>query len=127
MWIAKLLAGKDTIREVRASLTVSGIILLLIIFVGLMVMLYIQNVVRKKHEITEREKIRAVEASLAKSQFLFNMSHDIRTPMNAIIGYTNLARKEPSLEKVHEYLGKIDSSGKHLLTKRCDRAGIRSR
>lgn len=110
MWIAKLLAGKDTIREVRASLTVSGIILLLIIFVGLMVMLYIQNVVRKKHEITEREKIRAVEASLAKSQFLFNMSHDIRTPMNAIIGYTNLARKEPSLEKVHEYLGKIDSS-----------------
>ena len=116
MWIAKLLAGKDTIREVRASLTVSGIILLLIIFVGLMVMLYIQNVVRKKHEITEREKIRAVEASLAKSQFLFNMSHDIRTPMNAIIGYTNLARKEPSLEKVHEYLGKIDSSGKHLLT-----------
>ena len=114
MWIAKLLAGKDTIREVRASLTVSGIILLLIIFVGLMVMLYIQNVVRKKHEITEREKIRAVEASLAKSQFLFNMSHDIRTPMNAIIGYTNLARKEPSLEKVHEYLGKIDSSGKFL-------------
>ena len=116
MWIAKLLAGKDTIRECRACLTGSGIILLLIIFVGLMVMLYIQNVVRKKHEITEREKIRAVEASLAKSQFLFNMSHDIRTPMNAIIGYTNLARKEPSLEKVHEYLGKIDSSGKHLLT-----------
>ena len=116
MWIAKLLAGRSTIQEVRASLTVSGIILLLIIFVGLMVMLYIQNVVRKKHEITERGKIRAVEASLAKSQFLFNMSHDIRTPMNAIIGYTNLARKEPSLEKVHEYLGKIDSSGKHLLT-----------
>ena len=32
-----------------------------------------------------------MESSLAKSQFLFNMSHDIRTPMNAIIGYTNLA------------------------------------
>jgi signal transduction histidine kinase len=42
----------------------------------------------------EREKIHAVERNLAKSQFLFNMSHDIRTPMNAIIGYTNLALKE---------------------------------
>ena len=79
-------------------------------------MLYVQNYVRKKHEAAEREKIRAVEGSLAKSQFLFNMSHDIRTPMNAIIGYTSLALKEPSSPVLHEYLEKIDLSSQHLLT-----------
>ena len=115
MWLAKLLIAKDSIQEVHNSLTSGGIVLLLIIFVGMVVMLYIQNVVRKKHEAAEREKIRAVEGSLAKSQFLFNMSHDIRTPMNAIIGYTNLARNEESLETVREYLDKIESSSNHLL------------
>jgi CheY-like chemotaxis protein/nitrogen-specific signal transduction histidine kinase len=72
-------------------------------------------VVTKKHEASEREKIRAVESSLAKSQFLFNMSHDIRTPMNAIMGYTALAKKEDSPELIREYLDKIQFSGRHLL------------
>ena len=84
--------------------------------VGLAVMMYIQNLIRRKHEVIEREKIRAVEGSLAKSQFLFNMSHDIRTPMNAIIGYTTLARKEEDPAVLHDYLGKIDTSSHHLLT-----------
>ena len=116
MWLAKQLAGKDSLQAVHSSLAGSFTLLILIIFVGLVVMLYIQDVVRKKHEASEREKIRAVEGSLAKSQFLFNMSHDIRTPMNAIIGYTNLARKEKSTEVVQEYLDKIDLSGQHLLS-----------
>ncbi|MBR5642181.1 MAG: amino acid permease [Firmicutes bacterium] len=115
LWVAKQLYAKDGMEAVRTALVKDGIVLMLIIFVGLGVMLYIQNVVRKKHEATEREKIRAVEGSLAKSQFLFNMSHDIRTPMNAIIGYTNLAREEGSPEVVREYLDKIDTSSKHLL------------
>ncbi|MBQ6361207.1 MAG: amino acid permease [Lachnospiraceae bacterium] len=115
LWMAKRLAAGGSMEEVRNSLAYGGVILLIIIFVGLAVMLYVQNVVRKKHEAVEREKIHAVESSLAKSQFLFNMSHDIRTPMNAIIGYTNLARKENDLTKVHDYLDKIDSSGQHLL------------
>ena len=84
--------------------------------VGLAVMMYIQNLIRRKHEVIEREKIRAVEGSMAKSQFLFNMSHDIRTPMNAIIGYTTLARKEEDPAVLHDYLGKIDTSSQHLLT-----------
>ena len=70
---------------------------------------------RKKHEMGERDKIRAVESNLAKSQFLFNMSHDIRTPMNAIIGYTNLALEKQSSDAIHEYLTKIGSSSQHLL------------
>ncbi len=100
MWMGKLVYGKGSLAEARSSLILSIVVLLLIIFTGFIVMLYIQNVVRRKHEILEREKIRAVERSLAKSQFLFNMSHDIRTPMNAIIGYTNLARNERSPEAV---------------------------
>ena len=115
MWFIKRLAGAESLPDVRKLLSWDGIILLVIIFVGLAVMLYIQNIVRKQHEASEREKIHAVESNLAKSRFLFNMSHDIRTPMNAIIGYTNLAQKEEDIAKTHEYLGKIESSSQHLL------------
>ncbi len=116
MWLVKQIDGKETIDDVHSTIVVDGVILLLIIFVGLVIMLYVQNLVRKKHESSEREKIRAMESSLAKSRFLFNMSHDIRTPMNAIIGYTELALKEPSSEVLHDYLVKIDRSNQHLLT-----------
>ena len=115
MWLAKRLMADDTVQEMKTDLTAGGALLLIIIFVGLTVMLYVQNVVRKKHDAAEREKIRAVESSLAKSQFLFNMSHDIRTPMNAILGYTNLAMNETSVETIHTYLEKIEGSSKHLL------------
>jgi signal transduction histidine kinase len=116
MWVAKLLYAKAPDEVSRDMLVFTGVVLLAIVFIGLVVMLYVQNQVRKKNELVEREKIRAVEGSLAKSQFLFNMSHDIRTPMNAIIGYTNLAMKEPASENLHSYLKKIDMSSQHLLT-----------
>ena len=115
MWLAKLVIAGQSADAMRSSLAGGGVILIIIIFVGLAVMLYVQNVVREKHEASEREKIHAVESSLAKSQFLFNMSHDIRTPMNAILGYTTLARKEEDPALVHGYLDKIESSSKHLL------------
>ena len=115
MWFVKRLSAADDIPSVKQMLTWDSIILIMVIFVGLAVMLYVQNVIRQKHEAAEREKIHAVESSLAKSRFLFNMSHDIRTPMNAIIGYTNLAQKEPDIVKAHEYLNKIESSSQHLL------------
>lgn len=115
LWFAKMLMAQQTIDEVRSRIVYCGIILLIIVFIGLLIMIYVQALVRKKHEDAEREKIRAVEGSLAKSQFLFNMSHDIRTPMNAIIGYTNLALQEPSSPKLHDYLEKIDLSSQHLL------------
>jgi len=115
MWLAKRLIAVKDLEEMKRVLIGGGLLLMLIIFVGLTVMLYMQEFVRKKHESIEREKIRAVEGSLAKSQFLFNMSHDIRTPMNAIMGYTSLALKETSSPVLREYLEKIDLSGKHLL------------
>ncbi|MBO4295362.1 MAG: response regulator, partial [Desulfovibrio sp.] len=64
----------------------------------------------------ETEKVRAEERSRAKSAFLFNMSHDLRTPMNAIIGYTDLARsRRVSGEEVRAYLDKIGDASQHLL------------
>ena len=59
----------------------------------------------------------AKSANEAKTRFLFNMSHDIRTPMNAIIGFSVLLEKNlQNEEKAKEYLGKICSSGNLLMT-----------
>lgn len=59
----------------------------------------------------------AQSANRAKSTFLSNMSHDIRTPMNAIIGFATLAAANAGNgEKVKDYLTKILSSGNHLLS-----------
>ena len=65
----------------------------------------------------EKQKVQAEQSSKAKSTFLSNMSHDIRTPMNAIVGYVGLMKKEPGLSsKATEYLQKIEMSSQHLLT-----------
>ncbi len=65
----------------------------------------------------ETAKIAAEAANQAKSTFLFNMSHDIRTPMNAIIGFTEIAEKHiDDKERVLESLEKVKMSGSHLLS-----------
>ncbi len=57
----------------------------------------------------------AEEAAKAKGDFLANMSHEIRTPMNAIIGMSHLALKTGLDARQRDYIGKIQSSGQHLL------------
>ena len=74
---------------------------------------------REKQYAAELEKAAelAKSANEAKTRFLFNMSHDIRTPMNAIIGFSGLLEKNlQNEEKAKEYLGKICSSGNLLMT-----------
>lgn len=77
---------------------------------------------RRKVELEKKNQqlAEAVEesqaAAKAKSEFLHSMSHDIRTPMNAIIGFTNIAMKQNSDENVGMCLEKIVSSSEHLLT-----------
>ena len=67
-------------------------------------------------DLEEAFKI-AKSANEAKSNFLSNMSHDIRTPMNAIIGYSTLLAKDAdNADKVREYIRKIAFSGQHLLS-----------
>lgn len=70
----------------------------------------------EKKNLLEEALTQANQASKAKSLFLSNMSHDIRTPMNAIVGFTSLAITHiDHKEQVEEYLGKIMTSGNHLL------------
>ena len=77
---------------------------------------------KEVREEQERQRVlrdaltQAELASKAKTSFLFNMSHDIRTPMNAIIGFTDLALGHLDDNKlIEDYLGKIKSSGNQLL------------
>lgn len=70
----------------------------------------------EQNNLLEAALSQAKDASKAKSVFLSNMSHDIRTPMNAIVGFTNLAiTRIDQKEQVAEYLKKIMTSGNHLL------------
>ncbi len=71
----------------------------------------------KKKSLLEDALLQANRANKAKSEFLSNMSHDIRTPMNAIVGFTTLAITHvDNREQVEEYLKKIMTSGNHLLS-----------
>ena len=77
-----------------------------------------QELERKIHSQQLSEALRAAQiASESKTTFLSNMSHDIRTPMNAVLGFTTLlARDADNPAKVREYTKKITSSGQHLLS-----------
>ena len=71
---------------------------------------------KKAKDITTEALQTAENANKAKTDFLSNMSHDIRTPMNAIIGMTSLIRHDAgNKDKVMEYADKIDISSQHLL------------
>ncbi len=71
----------------------------------------------EKKTLLENALMQANQANKAKSTFLSNMSHDIRTPMNAIVGFTTLAITHlDDKEQVEEYLKKIMTSGNHLLS-----------
>ena len=93
-----------------------------ILFGGSIFVFVMLEVIRLIYErIQENERLSAKlaaaeEASRAKTFFLSNMSHDIRTPLNAITGYTSLAKQEGiGAEAQREYILKIDKAGSQLL------------
>ncbi|MBQ1507460.1 MAG: response regulator, partial [Ruminococcus sp.] len=115
MWyLDKIFSVLGTVGEAE-DIKLFTVVFFSVIAVGMGVMIYIQKLLRQRHSEIVREKIRAEENNKAKSRFLFNMSHDIRTPMNAIIGFTNLALKENNSPKLDNYLNKIKTSSRHLL------------
>ena len=81
-----------------------------------------EETLRVQRELAEKLKMevdleREKHANEIKSGFLFNISHDIRTPMNAIMGFSDLAKRhihEP--ERLQDYLGKVDESSRQLLS-----------
>ena len=103
--------------------------LLLLFAAGLMVVLLLagfQHVLLERSDYREKLKNKeqlekalaaAQAANQAKTYFLNNMSHDIRTPLNAILGYTRLLEREDGpAEQADDYLHKIEDSGEHLLS-----------
>ncbi len=107
---------EDQLHYADRTLMRDSIIQMVLIVVSLLIMFSIYTTISKREKEMEVEKIAAEESNKAKTVFLSNMSHDIRTPMNAIIGYINLAEREDiTLDEIKDYLGKIKGSGHHLL------------
>ncbi len=76
------------------------------------------NELKTVHQTLIGARDRAEDASRAKSNFLANRSHELRTPMNAIIGYSEMLLEDAEQEGLDDFqsdLDKIRSSGKHLL------------
>ena len=86
-----------------------------IIFV-LLLLLYSLSVSRKKQMEALKEAQDANATNIAKTTFLNHMSHDIRTPMNAIVGFTDIAMKRKPDKEVEDCLKKIRQSSEYLMT-----------
>lgn len=73
---------------------------------------------QERYDITDIKEAlkKATQASRAKSEFLSRMSHEMRTPLNAIIGMTGIAKTSKDLEKKDYCLNKVDNAAKHLLS-----------
>lgn len=76
----------------------------------------INRKLQDSHVALEKALKEAEEANAAKSAFLFNMSHDIRTPMNALLGYTKLIKQELTDAKLLDYERKMEQAGELLLS-----------
>lgn len=111
---------KDFMEEqmdlVRDSQLKNNLVETLFIVLCIFIVVNIYRTQKEREQKLDHEKHLAEESNRAKTIFLSNMSHDLRTPMNAIIGYTNLALKpEATTEQIQKYLAKIDSSNMYLM------------
>lgn len=106
---------QQKMEEVNKEMVSNSIMQMAVVVAALLIMFSIYKFITEREKEHIRIRVLAEERNRAKSTFLSNMSHDIRTPMNAIIGYTNLAKKEKDIDKINEYLQKIETSNQHLL------------
>ena len=115
----KLGEYSSLVNSSKNTMLIMGSVLSSVVLVSILFYLYILKIKYKVEE--EMYGVRAEleieqRANAAKSQFLFNMSHDIRTPMNAIIGLTAIAAMDiDKKDKVKDCLKKISSSSRQLL------------
>ena len=102
------------LAAVRVWVTLASV-LIIFIAMGIIFLMY-YRLSMKQIENLAKARQEAEHANMAKSDFLASMSHDIRTPMNAIIGMTGIAQKNlGDRERVEDCLRKISLSSKHLL------------
>ena len=102
--------GKVTLTEyIKDNLLVVSIGFIGAVLVIVWIIVYLLIKARKA-------QIQAEKANAAKSDFLFNMSHDIRTPMNALLGYSELMKRELTDPKLMDYQEKMEQSGNLLLS-----------
>ena len=102
--------GKVTLTEyIKDNLLVVSIGFIGAVLVIVWIIVYLLIKARKA-------QIQAEKANAAKSDFLFNMSHDIRTPMNALLGYSELIKRELTDPKLLDYQEKMEQSGNLLLS-----------
>ena len=102
--------GKVTLAEyIKDNLRVVSIWFVSVVLIIVWIIVYLLIQARKA-------KIQAEKANAAKSEFLFNMSHDIRTPMNALLGYSELIKRELTDPKLLDYQEKMEQSGNLLLS-----------
>ena len=102
--------GKVTLTEyIKDNLRAVSIWFVSVVLVIVWIIVYLLIKARKA-------QIQAEKANAAKSNFLFSMSHDIRTPMNAMLGYSELMKKELTDPKLIDYQEKIEQSGNLLLS-----------
>lgn len=108
---------QEQINIVDDAMKRNSLIQMATIVISLVIMFGIYNKMQRQANEMEIEKVEAEQSSQAKSTFLSNMSHDLRTPMNAIIGYIQIAKDVKNVpEEELEYLDKIEFSSKHLLS-----------
>ena len=102
--------GRVTLAEyIKDNLWVVSMSFVSVTLVIILIIVYLMMKARKA-------QIQAEKANAAKSDFLFNMSHDIRTPMNALLGYSELMKRELTDPKLLDYQEKMEQSGNLLLS-----------
>ena len=107
---------KMTLQDVLAEYAGVGIVVSFVIIFVLLLLVYSLSVSRKKQMEALKEAQDANAANIAKTTFLNRMSHDIRTPMNAIVGFTDIAMKRKPDKEVENCLKKIRQSSEYLMT-----------
>ena len=107
---------KMTLQDVLAEYAGLAIVVSFVIIFVLLLLVYSLSVSRKKQMEALKEAQDANAANIAKTTFLNHMSHDIRTPMNAIVGFTEIAMKRKPDKEVENCLKKIRQSSEYLMT-----------
>ena len=105
-----------TLQDVLAEYADLAIGVSFVVIFVLLLLVYSLSVSRKKQMEALKEAQNANAANIAKTTFLNHMSHDIRTPMNAIVGFTDIAMKKKPDKEVEDCLKKIRQSSEYLMT-----------